>query len=346
MARATVAVAVATALCALAGASALQMSSRRINASAGNQNVCMMGHLAPEYFLLGVPKGGTTYFFLNFARSSALVSYKPGPKEQPWHAKEPWFFAPHGKPLSWKLSWLQHYPGCTQKERKVAFDGTPGYFGYPDSAKSIYTFYAGTSQISKLTFMVFLRNPVSRSHSHYYHYVSNGVRNGAFGKGCPADVFPSTFAEAAANLVNTGAMCGKCLCNDVFESSMYAASFREYFKYFSPNQFHVIPFEAAVKPELVEYAWDVLRMPHGQGARSTLVGNGVGGAMNHHDYPKLEEDLESSLLSYFRAYLEWRAGAPAVAQELVNTNAHLYNYRGRKNSKGGITIWLESQWGS
>merc|ERR1719477_87159 len=91
-------------------------------------NLCMMGRLAPKFFLLGTPKSGTTFFFEDFVRSKQVVTYKPSEGEASWHSKEPWVFA-NGFDLSRKQSWLNHYPNCQQEPRLVAVDCTPGYFG-------------------------------------------------------------------------------------------------------------------------------------------------------------------------------------------------------------------------
>merc|ERR1719265_41074 len=72
-------------------------------------NLCMKGHLAPKFFLLGTPKSGTTFFFEDFARSEQIVNYQPDDSEPEWHAKEPWVFA-GGFDTAQTMDWLSHYP--------------------------------------------------------------------------------------------------------------------------------------------------------------------------------------------------------------------------------------------
>lgn len=309
-------------------------------------NVCMEGRFAPEFFLLGVPKGGTTYFYEDFVRSDGLVDYTPLGEEEDWHKKEAWVFAPYERELREKDYWLKHFPECQQETRKVAIDGTPGYFGCETAPKTIYKFYDGSGHIQNLKFMVFLRNPVTRTHSHYYQYVENGVFDGAFGDGCSADVYPKTFAEAVQRVLETDKMCEGCACNDVFQDSMYASSFQNYFKYFNASQFTVVPFQVAVKPELVTFTWDMLGMPHGTGSKESLASEESGGETNHHEYPTLEEDLEGPIRASFVTYIEDKAGANVVASVLAKSGAHLWSFEGNSDDESAIKNWLSCSWGA
>lgn len=312
------------------------------NAHAPAANLCMWGHLVPELFLLGAPHGGSDLFFEDFARSRALVHYQLRSGEHPWRVNQSWQFASESASRTRlrRSDWLSHFPKCTQHDRKVAFDGTLEYFGDRHAAGKIYNLYTTgqtTSLVSKLTFMVFLREPLSRAHSHYYQYIRSGVREGVYDS-CPPEVFPETFSAAVHQVLTTGAMCRKCECNRIFEDSMYVDAFRRYFDLFNPAQFHVVPFKAAMQPALVNHAWDVLRMPHGRGHVKERV-------LRVQDHPDLERDLDDQEISNFTVYLQARAGPQAVATQLVNTSANLYGFAERSNSTDKIAHWLSLWWG-
>jgi len=298
----------------------------------------MMEHLAPKFFLLGTPKSGTTSFFESFNRSREIITYLPDSTEADWHAKEPWVFA-NGFQDENKLWWLEHYPKCDQTKTMVAVDCTPGYFGDQAAPWAISrTFGANRGEI---VFMVFLRDPVERSHSHYYQYLDNDVLKGAYNE-CPKSLFPASFSKAVEKLIKHGAMCD-CDCDDVFLDSMYADSFRRYFKNFHSSAFHVVPFEFAVTSDIVEYAWKLLNVAKGKGASENMVGGG--NARNHHEYPSLEEDIPSSTLrNKFLAWMGKATGSKAVAKVLVDSAAHLYKYPGKMNSVEGIAKWLSDHW--
>lgn len=316
-----------------------------INVDRKGPNVCMDGHFAPELYLLGVPKGGTTYFYQEFVRSNATVRFQPKDGEEPWQEKEAWVFAPYERDISEKAYWLSHFPACDQWERRVALDATPGYFGCPTAPKIMSAFYAGSHHKASLKFMVFLRNPGKRAQSHFYQYVENGVREGAFGDGCPTYVFPASFKKAVELVLEQGQMCDSCACNDIFEDSMYATSFNNYFQYFRQEQFVVVPFEEAVRAELVMFAWDMLGMPHGTGKNLVLASKNGGGETNHHDYPTLAADLPGKLMVLFQAYIEDKSGARPVAKVLANTRATLYSFGGSMDDVDAIDYWLRSKWG-
>jgi len=313
--------------------------------NAGTDPFCVMGRLAPRYFLLGAPKSGTTYFFEDFARSGSVVNYVPGDGEPAWHAKEPWVFADAfnstSSGSSGKQRWLQHYPRCSEARFKVAVDCTPGYFGAPAAPANIRTAYYGDLKY-KLVFMVFLRNPIARSHSHYYQYLDNGVLNGNF-QNCQANQFPATFQDAVTRgMKNEGSVCG-CACDNIFHDSFYVASFKRYFQNFKKSQFHIVPFELAVGEPIVQYTWAVLGLPAGIGARSNLVG--VGNAKNHHFYASLDQELSADSVAQFRNFMSQRAGAGAIADLLVGSDVNLFHFGGDKSNGGSIASWLSSYWG-
>jgi len=297
----------------------------------------MMGRLAPKFFLLGTPKSGTTFFFEDFARSDAIISYKPTDNEPSWHAKEPWVFA-NGFDLSTKRAWLSHYPACTQAKHLVAVDCTPGYFGSQRTPFAIHGAYGAANH--DLVFMVFLREPTDRTHSHYYQYVQNGVFNGMF-QACPASVYPKTFKQAVEARLSKKAMCD-CACNDVFDDSFYKDSFKRYFKNFRSEMFHVVPFKQAISGEVVDYAWKVLNVPKGHGERSNLVGGN--NQKNHHEYPSLHQEMAAPLVKRYLSFMYEATGPGKVAEVLAGSGAHLYGHGQATTDTNSIATWLAKNW--
>jgi len=300
-------------------------------------NLCMMGRLAPKFFLLGTPKSGTTFFFEDFARSKQIVSYQPSDDEPTWHSKEPWVFAGRFEPSARKTEWLSHYPKCSQDKHMVAVDCTPGYFGSLYAPFGIEKAYRDSRHT--LVFMVFLREPVERTHSHYYQYEENGVLQGYFDE-CTPQQFPKTFAHAVHTRITTGSMCN-CGCDNIFEDSMYVDSFKRYFKNFQSSSFHVVPFKQAVLTEVVDYAWKLLNVAKGTGEKGNLVGGD--NQKNHHEYPTLHHEMDATLLYQFEDFMYKAAGPKAVSKVLVDSGAQLYGFTGTKSAPA-IADWLAENW--
>lgn len=325
------------AFCVLRRAAAVQQMTmhRGMGDPDSEGNLCMMGHLAPEFFLLGAPKSGTTFFFEKFSLSSGIVNYIPGEDEPTWHAKETWFFG-HQYDAAKKKSWLTHYPNCTHVERKVAVDCTPGYFSSPFAPFGIQKAYANIHH-HNLVFMVFLRNPTDRAHSHYYQFKENGVLEGKF-QLCRPHQFPTSFQAAVQKRIGPHKSLCDCGCDNIFEDSMYKFAFDRYFENFPPHTFHVVPFKQAITDELVRYTWQVLGVPEGSGPKKNIVG--AGNEKNHHEYPSLAEDMPGSQLEEFTSWMDEMTGAQKLEKRLSGSGAHLCGFQ----EGGSIAEWLESNW--
>eukprot|EP00931_Biecheleriopsis_adriatica_P057560 TRINITY_DN34161_c0_g1_i1.p1 TRINITY_DN34161_c0_g1~~TRINITY_DN34161_c0_g1_i1.p1 ORF type:complete len:290 (-),score=32.38 TRINITY_DN34161_c0_g1_i1:96-893(-) len=147
----------------------------------GELNLCIGGRFVPEFFLIGVPKAATSNFAANFATSRDVhlpnfssadqvfgeegVSIWDDDNATPAWDKEPGFFLFGARARHMPSC----FPPCQRVHREVATDMTPGYFAWPAAAGAIYNFYKPWSLHLKLRFMVILREPLRRMHSHYYH---------------------------------------------------------------------------------------------------------------------------------------------------------------------------------
>jgi len=318
-----------------ATAAALQTS----HSAGGTRNVCMKGHFAPEFFLLGVPRSGTTRFFDDFVKSPGVVTYAPEDGEPSWHTREPWVFD-GGFDQSYTDHWLSHYPECSRDGRFVATDCTPGYFGNREAPYALAKLYEWFQVKRKLVFMVFLMNPVARMHSHYYHYVENGALKGALAD-CPLTKFPATFYATVRNLLDRGNVCD-CPCDNIVSDSKYAVSFRRYFDNFRIKQFHIVPYNKVVEKAVVEYTWDILGVPHG--LPSLLAGSSrIAGDVPQH--PDIVSELDEDTLLQLEGYMEEVSGASTLAALFAGTDVNLFNYTGQKDDGLSIERWLRGAWG-
>jgi len=236
--------------------------------------------------------------------------------------------------------WLSHYPECTQTRQQVAVDCTPGYFGSKVAPPSIAWAYKQAHH--KMVFMVFLREPMVRSHAHYYHYKDNGVLNGAF-SGCTPQQFPRSFPVAVEHWLSSGSVCD-CDCDAMFQDSLYAFSFARYFDHFNATRFHVVPFQYAISSDVVKYTWDILNVEQGTGNKDNFVG--VENEKIHHDYKALEEDVTVEMLQQFRNIMDELTGAEIIAQILAGSGAHLYGFDHENHTEDGnsVTAWLSDNW--
>lgn len=296
---------------------------------------CGLGHKAPQFFLLGGPKCGTTYFFDAFARSPGVALYKPRPGEPEYHSKEPWVFRANWD-VTRKGAWLDHYPKCEKAKDKVAVDATPGYFGDLSAPHNIKAAYVPDLQ-PNIVFMVFLRDPVMRTHSHYYQYYDSGVLNGVM-KGCTPKQYPATFQKAANLLVqNDGVVCN-CDCDGMFNASMYSGGFGRWFNLFEARQFHVVPFGLAIGKPIVEYTWRVLGMPP---ANEGVFADPA--KQNGHTPNTLEQDLTPEALVSYKEFMDRRAGAKVVANVLAGSGANLFHFY-KTGTVENVQSWLKSHW--
>ena len=297
---------------------------------------CVRGHVAPKYFLLGTPKSGTTYFFAAFSKSPDMASFEPGPTDPAYRAKEANVF---GRPQSAadKDEWLSHYPACSTSVRKVAVDCSPGYFGLQGAPNNILAAYE-PPLLRRLVFMVFLRNPMARTHSHYYQYLYMGVLDGHH-PGCSPEQFPPSFQAAARRGMTTGGTICDCACDIMFSHSMYAASFERYFQNFMPSQFHVVPFNLALGEDIVTHTWKLLGMRPSYGGVQIDEGE-----KNGHPYASIEEELTPETLVRFRKFMYEYAGVEEIVRQLHGSGAHLFGYSG--NTSREVRDWLTENWGS
>lgn len=302
---------------------------------AGDPNLCIHNRLAPQFFLIGVPRSGQARFYKNFVSSPGIVKFSPKSDEPAWHEQEPWIFA-DGFDLGDTDEWLSHYPACDRSKRMVAIDCTPGYFGDTKTPWAIANVYRTAGVTHMLQFMVLLRDPVMRLHSHYYHYVDDGVLKDAL-PDCPSSVFPSSFYSTVKNMLEKNTICN-CPCDNLITDSKYAASFKRYFANFFPEQFHVVPFDRLDK-QVVKYAWDMLGVPHGQLVDEHRVVEDIA------PHPDMVTELDEVTLLQLESYMDRVSGAEELVSLWMGTGIKLYGYGDDIHDGAKVAQWLRTSWG-
>jgi len=179
----------------------------------------------PDFYILGVQKGGTSTVFGNLLRHPNIK--KPYLKELRYflHASNPKaieyrkFFPLESKDRDWKTG-----------------EATPAYLYYPLVAK----------RIKKITpnakFIVLLRDPVQRAVSQYYHYKRNGISDLSFNELIKKEkeIFPiePEKLERAENKLKR-----PYLRYSILRRGQYARQLKHWFKYFDKEQFLILKSE-------------------------------------------------------------------------------------------------------
>ena len=140
-------------------------------------NVCLGDdRLVPELFVLGAQKAATTTFY-NFLNRTARSLFQVDPaihqvlgSNLNKGRKEAHIFDAEQYDAA---TFPQYFPDdCDARPRAVSIDFTPNYLCDKFAAERVYTAYADLA--SRLTFIVILRDPLSRMRSAYYHGLADG----------------------------------------------------------------------------------------------------------------------------------------------------------------------------
>ncbi|MGB3514430.1 MAG: tetratricopeptide repeat protein [Microcoleaceae cyanobacterium] len=117
----------------------------------------------PDFIIIGVGKAGTTSLY------SYLTQH---PQVLPPIVKEVKFWSGYfERGIDW---YLAHFPPTPKAEKYLTGEASPGYFGNPEAATRIFSFFP------KIKLILLLRNPVDRAISNYYHWVRLNKENRSF----------------------------------------------------------------------------------------------------------------------------------------------------------------------
>lgn len=312
------------------------------------RNICMKNHFIPELFIIGGIKTSTTTLCTTLRRSPGIQ----------WRVDSRKFYGDPIHPAMWKEGHffddfeengvkflISSFPKCHKDVRLVATEGAARYSTDLKVPHTISKWYGNLK--NHLTFVLLIRDPIDRLHSHFFH----SQRDGWCGE------FKSmNFVQAVDHILHenhdnyfhgrdgpSGAGCG-----DFLEGSMWKDQLERWFKHFHPKQFLIVPEKYNVAPgidgrtghKVAEFIWEMLGI---KGLAQDFAMNRVSANINPKTLQaKNELDLERH--SQLFALYAHRWGPVAIARVLAGTDAILYDYNGEGHDVYGIAAWIKKNW--
>jgi len=175
---------------------------------------------APNFFILGAAKAGTTTLY-HYLENHPEIYFS--------QVKEPQYFCHEGlydMGLNYYLNTF--FKGADRY--KIRGEATPHYLYYEKAARRI----ANDLNREELRFVVIIRNPVARAYSLYWNMVAEGIESLSFEQAIEAEKIRSKDPE----LEYTGSVSFQYL-----DSGLYTKQIESYLRYFGREQFLFILFE-------------------------------------------------------------------------------------------------------
>jgi len=296
-------------------------------------------HLAPALFLLGVQKSGTTTAAGRIVKSPDVLLGSDG--------KELHFFDSHRdfEAKGGAHKYLHQFPLCKEGKTngKVAFDATPNYFPSTFAPEGIKKMYGDNSD--KLKFIVTVNDPMHRLQSAYYHsrdycYMSKNPWGTRTTSSCEVGQFESWVLKA---MDNTTWKKG----NGIQKTGEYIPQFQQWFEYFSPSQFIIVPSKYVKDQEgngeepFHKYLWNTL----GVRAGGELAEKGHGDHLNAHTHKTLETDLTRETMRRANKAYEETSGPNSMGKFLfgLKEKPTLYGCKDCKDEES-VAKWLQANW--
>lgn len=292
-------------------------------------NLCMSGRIAPELFIMGAAKAGTTSFAVNFRRSPN-VRFPRCIDDHPnmTRCKEMRYFGHEDRMAMGKENWLQYYPICNQDVRIVSTDLSPRYHYNPEVPGQLLQYYG--KEISRVVFLTLLREPLSILQSHYYYQRRHEEDSN--------DRFSSwIFKMIDGTPGKKGAM----------KNAMYAVSLSRIFETLNRTQFIICPLKYAFAatgstPPVFEGLWKRfgLQKPN----------NYTGDVLEHNrgDHPDLSDEMDYESLERVKTFVYNITGSQILSKLFAAGSPqeapHLYAYEGAPDDSDAIMNWIEDGW--
>lgn len=193
----------------------------------------ILGHAAPDFFIIGVQKGGTTSLYNYLARHPAVL---------PAMQKEIHYFSENfhrGK--AW---YSARFPTRYRKLRRMlelrarilTGEATPYYIFHPHAARRIRARYPHARII------LMLRNPVDRAYSHYRYHVKLGVESLSFEEAIAAE--PQRLAGEMEKMVADEHYSSEaCKLFSYLRRGVYIEQVRRWREYFPREQMLILKSE-------------------------------------------------------------------------------------------------------
>lgn len=314
----------------------------------GDHNLCDGDRLLPSVYILGAPKAATTSLAFDLG-AGAGVHCAGGQKE--------WVFWTPGKLRAFgvgsqpardaiRQQWLAGLPTCpVDGERQVAGDFSPQNLrqvarpirrrvatlllreqggaesprtdGLPNVLQTLYG-----PKASEVTFVVMVREPLSRIVSHWYYFVK--LRSQNFMSGVDA------------------MLSGKGSDEQVW-FGMYGHQMSVWLDVFPARQFYVIPYLAYGKGNTSSIAQDLSERMHYEmvDARGAAADQN-GGTASH---PPLEDVTTPEFRQMFNAFMaEDKSKLISLLAQGHTEGMGLADYDGAVGNEGDVKRWLEAWW--
>lgn len=343
-------------------------------ASKAVDNLCINGHIAPRFFLLGAQKAATTNFATRLIWVGlSIIPPLPQANEPAYYWKELHVFDNNSRYLGLGVDgWLDYYPECSTTTYAVGIDATPSYISSRGAPSRMAAWY-GPQKGAQIQFLVMLRAPFRRMRSSFYtakleadacktnvnfcgsfgSYIRHALDN--YRRGCPSGkVFETEQAIQECSGPDDIGQNGK-LKGDPFYLSMYVPQLVNWFSIFYSRQFVIAPFLTYVAPKpgvpsLVEFIASRLG--------SAIKANAATGAIPKRSnasgvktaYPSLQDSLwplSAATVQELQTILILNSGSGKIAQVLsphMEKGLVLFGYTGASGTIDGIGSWIEQNW--
>eukprot|EP00421_Protoceratium_reticulatum_P071846 CAMPEP_0168420762 /NCGR_PEP_ID=MMETSP0228-20121227/32938_1 /TAXON_ID=133427 /ORGANISM="Protoceratium reticulatum, Strain CCCM 535 (=CCMP 1889)" /LENGTH=381 /DNA_ID=CAMNT_0008434659 /DNA_START=74 /DNA_END=1219 /DNA_ORIENTATION=- len=314
----------------------LQPTDLRGNRTLGGEmNLCIHGHLAPEFLLIGAQKAGTTAFAAMLAHPNLVYpTLVPGEEAFPYYQKEPHIFDNGRRFAKGAEFWLSRYPECTRSSRAIAADFTPDYIASYKAPRRIKAMYGELTH--RLRFAALLKNPTARIHSAFHFYIKE-ARDGNDWAKCVCQ------QEQGPNICHGFKKYVEHMLHDDFDPckfldhSDYATHLRTYLEVFDASQFMVFPVSAIRDPSNITAAaavWKSLGI-EGRPVKASKANTG--------SHASILDDLGPRLLEQFQSYITDKVGPHVVARFLVDNGIGLFGYESNKDPEA-LAVLLSKAW--
>eukprot|EP00421_Protoceratium_reticulatum_P010498 CAMPEP_0168400584 /NCGR_PEP_ID=MMETSP0228-20121227/22673_1 /TAXON_ID=133427 /ORGANISM="Protoceratium reticulatum, Strain CCCM 535 (=CCMP 1889)" /LENGTH=362 /DNA_ID=CAMNT_0008414129 /DNA_START=83 /DNA_END=1168 /DNA_ORIENTATION=+ len=298
-----------------AGTSALDNQTQE-----GESNFCMNGRMAPEFFLIGAQKAGSTAFAEMIKHPKIICPTLVQGEQDSRYYKEVHIFDEFDRFKKGRDFWLSHYPACDRSTRMIAADFTPDYVAVPEVPQRMKAFYG--DQTHRLKIALIVRNPVGRIHS-AFHFYNSEARAGQSWAQCVCQQKGSNGCTDFKGYVE-GLM--KIEHNDpcyFVNRSDYSHQLDVFLQVFAPSQFTVFSLTSISDPSsgrsrAAQAVWTSL----GLSGEAPVVAHINGG---HH--ASIEQDLGPTVLEQFKSYINDRAGPYGLAKTLVDKGIKLFGFQ-------------------
>jgi hypothetical protein len=252
--------------------------------------------------------------------------------------------------------WLRRFPACSSargnetSSAKLLADFTPdnlrmvrGEKPYNDvfvnMPETLHRFY-GADASKKLTFVILIREPLSRMHSAWYAAKMCDHFGAICTDDCRADSIQAAMRTALVN-----AHRDRPVHTEWLWTSMYARHMKEWLSKFDAKQFYVIPYREYAHGNADGICGDLAERLNFQ---MDCQSNGV--PVSHEwksNHPELDADfpLKSELRQAFDSFMQGENVALWELLAMAHKNGMgLANYNGTKGSAEEIRSWVQERW--